>query len=406
MISAGNRNFIIEIVPELETMPRNDAIAGIALIGNILIDLDKLAKKKIARGELTYLEYETNMKALSFYIKARAHELSPENFLRFLETIRDSSGKLKDVAALVREIVPLDAVTAQYSAIKDSKPKQGMKFVMLYDSRTGSIETVEVRANTFYAKDEGVIVLAVKRAGDKFKVFKRNIKTNCPWIAPMGMLRILEGIRKARKTIGDKEIVSRVPGSGNTPLTKGIADKYVLSIIYAEKHWSGIVRAKSDDEVRDYMDSVHLAVALDGNEAYSNIESPRGAQGIAQITSITHQDIVARYPGTLPNEFAQTACDLDNALLAIFLIIDRKRESICAQLNREGIPEDTQLAYFFDKHPSLPSKPGHAIAIAYNSNLTLAARYVLNGNLDTIIPEVAGYVASIERTLPAIESKW
>lgn len=397
--SSIEREMITGMVPALEAMPRGDALEAMGTLRDFQIDCDVFAKREMAKGRMTSLEYNSYTRALSLFLKQKAGELPPKEFIKLTKQIYAENRQLKNIDALVRKFVPVDRISVLYDHMKTKKPDKGHKFILVYDTAKRSFRVLSKPKGFKFDKKSKFVALAVTRGKGKIEIFDRKIKEACPWIAPFGKLRMLEGIRQARQTLKTKKIKSRVPGADEKPLSDSITDKYVLSFIYTEHRWSAIVASTSDEEVQGHMDSVDIEVALKGDRAYCESRSEVGARGIAQMMKITHTDIQKRYPKMLPKQFKEAACDLDAALLAIFLIVDRKKESIYVKMRDRGIGKDEARAYFLDKIHTFPSEWTYAVASAYNWRTDGAAKYAIDGSTEDFPPNTEKYLASVNRAM-------
>jgi hypothetical protein len=400
----SDRHIITAIIPELEAMPKDYAFQIIGTMKDLLIDLDVFARWELANGRISQIEYHSYMRALTLFLQQKAKELSPNEFLNLVKDMYAGNRDLKNVKLFVKRFVPVDRFYKFYGRFSNESPPKGMKFILVYNEKKRDFEMlVKPLAFRFDKKDKSIahyVPLAVSTKKGNIVTFEKNINEKCPWLAPFGRIRMLEGLKRARAKIKALGLESRVPGSGDVPPDDSISDAYALSFIYAERLWSAIDTAKSDEEREEYMDVVDMTVALDGSEAYCNIKSGSGALGITQMTAETHEDAKAYYPKAGLKGFKETACNLDKALFALFLMLDRKREVIAIHMRKdEGAKAEDVVGYFFgDKHP-FPSDPEITLAIAYNNSLSNAVKYAMTGRLNGTPSNTKRYSSSIKQIL-------
>ncbi len=373
-----DRQLVTSLLPHLEKFSDEVVLKAISDSRDLLIALDALAKGEMASGELAEMEYSAYMRSITLYLKQKAAELPEKKFLELMERMQTEVRRCGDVATFCRELLKPEQVQRLYRRLKGMSVRKGEKALLVYDINSGDYK-IMVRPKSFKidVKKDPYRLLAINRGkGGKgkeniFEMFSGNLREYCGWLAPFGRLRMLQAVKEARAKIEEAGAESLVVGSGKAPLSHSISDAQALGIIYVEKRWSSIQKAKgSDEDIRNVFDGVDMVVALEGSKAYCNVKSPVGAQGIAQIMSIAYDDIAREYPTLIREDFMKIACDLDNSILAVFLLIDRKKQTISAMLRKDG----------FSVSDAIKGLSDSAIAIAYNHSAYSAKHFVQTGS--------------------------
>ncbi len=389
-----DRQLVTSLVPHLEKFSNETALQVISASRDLLIELDALAKSKMASGELTEMEYSAYMRSVTLYLKQKAAELQHKDFLALIKTMQTEARDCGDVETFCHKFLNPKRVQDLYEKLKEMNVPEGKEALLVYNTGRRDYELIVCKRDfTTDSKSDPYRILAINRGKDYkgkkkiFETFPNDLRQYCGWLIPFGRLRMLQSVKDARGKIEAKGVESLVLGSGKDPLSRSISDAQILGFVYAEKRWSGIQSAKgSDEDVRNVFDGVDMVVALEDSKAYCDVRSEKGAQGIAQIMAITHEDIAHEYPGLVTGDFMETTCDLDNAILAVFLIIDRKKQVIAQGLRKNG----------YSAADAIKKLSNRAIAIAYNNNKTNAERFARTGSTDGIPEGTVKYSESYE----------
>lgn len=388
---------ITGMIPELESMPDGKAAMAIGAMRDFWIDFDVFAGRALRSGGMSEEEYVIYKDAIAGYLRTAATNQAPERFMKTLEGLYMKNRELGDVAELIEYTMMPASIQVLYGGLRE-KPRKGYKNVMLFNRQKNEFEVRAVKAGVEFPEDGNLVPVAVSRNGKRPEVFSDNIMNHVPWLANVGRVGLIQSIRRGQKFLDSKNAMMRIKGLKDVPITNVIPADMLMGIIYTERVWNAMTRAKTREDILKAASYVDIRVALDGQGAYVDDVSGVGATGLVQLMPGSYDDIHQYFPGLLPDSYEETTSNMDASIVAMMLVIERMGEIMANSLRRnEWGPDD--LRDLFVGMPTDPNRIGvKALAIAYNQGGLLPSKYVRTKNERLLTT----YAKSVSNVMDAI----
>jgi hypothetical protein len=266
--------------------------------------------------------------------------------------------------------------------------------VLVLNKSSNKIELHQVEKGFIYEKGGAYVPLVATRSNDRVELFSENMSEFTPWLASLGRIHLYEAVSSAEAFLNKKKINMQVDGMKDVPVTQVISKEMIMALIYTERDPNNLEGVKSREEFLNYASNVDIIIALKGDRAYVDDISDVSATGIAQLMRGTYDDIrkyfpERRFPGLTRPTYEETVESMEDSLVAMYLLLERKVE-IIAEQNKEIWGPDEVREHFLKS----PKKP-LALAIAYNQGTSIPAEYLSSGKTSLI----TGYAKAVGNVL-------
>ena len=336
----------------LETADAERAIGTAKDVIELMIDFwtvfDNAAKSELIPS-VDYVIYADGLEA---YLSTTVRNKPLEQSYNYLQTIKmvlsktENIKKLADDLLISRLINTKNGLQKLYEQMK-SEPLPGCKNVLAYDIGKDEFKLMyDVAGKKDLKNTDGIVALAVKWnskdvvtkrvEGPEIEIFWWDVKQTVPWVVNAGRIYLLEAVRRAQGFLNGKNSKMLIAGMEGTNLADYFPADLAMAIVYAEREIKKLSEAETANEVLETAANVDIMIALDGPNAYCTDESSEYARGVAQLKEITYDDINRLYPGTLSGTFIETINDLDDSLIAMFLVFAIKSLYLVSQLEKNG----------------------------------------------------------------------